>query len=142
MEELKTFLFQGRYAELEQICKNMNAARIEDMILEIAYETDSISVYSFVRYMIEKTGSSDWRKLAFQVMAFPLCFVEGAYSVALFHARELLSMERTVENLDRMLFFYDIPERLLDQKEAKAIVNEILTIEPKNELALRFSLYL
>lgn len=58
------------------------------------------------------------------------------YSIALFHARELLLIERSVENLERILIFYNIPEKLLDEEEAQYISKEILEIEPHNKVAL------
>ena len=66
----------------------------------------------------------------------PLCFIDGAYSVALFHARELLLIEKNVRNLERILFFYHIPEKLVDQEEAKYIAKKIIKEEPDNEVAL------
>ena len=68
-------------------------------------------------------------------MLNPLCFLEGAYSVALFHSRELLKNERNVLNLERILFFYNIPEKLVDKNEAKSIAQEILKLEPDNVVA-------
>ena len=70
------------------------------------------------------------------MMLNPLCFVEGAYSAALFHARELLAMEKSVENLERVLFFYNIPEKLIEEEEAILISREILKLEPDNKIAL------
>lgn len=136
METLKMDLFQGKYEKAEERCNHMDLNNIRNMIMIIAYDTESMCVYSFVRYMIEKTRDVFWMKLAADLMIHPLCFVEGAYSVALFHARELLSVERFVENLDRILFFYNIPEKLIDKAEAQCIAREILKIEPNNAVAL------
>ena len=44
--------------------------------------------------------------------------------------------KRNVKNLERILFFYNIPEKLLDEKEAIYISQEILKIEPHNKIAL------
>ena len=98
--------------------------------MSTAYDTESISVYSFVLYMIKKTGKENWIELAIDIMLNPLCFVKGAYSVALFHARELLLIERNVINLERILFFYNIAVKLVHKEEAWYIANEILKIEP------------
>lgn len=134
-EKLKDNLLQGKYKEAEKICKNIDKTTIRDMILTIAYDTENICVYSFIQYMIKNTGDECWIKLAMDVMLNPLCFVEGAYSVALFHARELLQLAENVENLERLLFFYNIPEKLLEE-EAQYIAKEILKIEPDNKVAL------
>lgn len=136
MESLKIILLQGKYQEAEEKCQNLDVDSIRDMIMTIAYETENICVYSFIQYMIERTRKISWMKLAIDVMLNPLCFVEGAYSVALFHARELLSIERSIENFERMIFFYNIPEKLLDEEEARYISKEILKVEPDNKVAL------
>ena len=52
------------------------------MLRNIAYETESLNVYGFIAYMSRKEESEEWIKLEI-------------------HARELLSMERNMENLDR-----------------------------------------
>ena len=130
-------LEKGNYIELEAICREMVESEIRDIILKVAYETESINVYAFVNYMKQKEKKDYWIKLAIDVMLGPLCFIEGAYSVALFHARELLNIERSVENLERILFFYNIPEKLVDEKEAKIIAKEILVIDSANAIALQ-----
>lgn len=136
IENFKMNLLQGKYKEAEETCKTMDANSIRNMILDIAFETENICIYSFIQYMITKTRKTSWIELAIDVMIHPLCFVEGAYSVALFHAREALLIENNVENLERILFFYNIPEKLVDQEEAKYIAKEILKVEPDNEVAL------
>ena len=115
----------------------MSAPRVWDIMMNIAYETESISVYGFLSYMIQKRESERWLKLVVDIMLNPLCFIEGAYSIALFYARELLSINRTAENLERILFFYNIPEKLIDEGEACYLAQELLNIEPDNKVALQ-----
>ena len=136
MECLKLHLLQGNYMEAEEVCNTMDVDSIRDMVMTIAYDIENICVYRFIRYMIERTKNVGWVELAIDVMLHPLCFVEGAYSVALFHARELLLKNKSVENLERILFFYNLPEKLVEKKEAQCIAKEILKVEPDNEIAL------
>ena len=84
MEDLKRNLLQGKYKEAEDICKSMDDNSIRDMIMTIAYDTENICVYCFIQYMIQRTGKVSWIELAIDIMLNPLCFIEGAYSVALF----------------------------------------------------------
>ncbi len=135
-ESFRMNLLQGKYKEAEEQCKSMDDNSIRDMIMTIAYDTESIGVYSFIRYMIEKTKKRSMVELAVDIMINPLCFVEGAYSVALFHARQLLLIEKNVANLEKILFFYHIPEKLIDKEEAQCIAKEILKMEKKNKVAL------
>ena len=46
-------------------------------------------------------------------------------------------IEYNEKNLEMILFFYDIPEKLITRSEAESIVKALLTIEPDNKVALR-----
>jgi len=135
IHNIRLKLEQGKYLDIEEICTEMNASKFRDILMNIAYETGGINVYGFIAHMIRKQENVEWLKLAVDIMLNPLCFIEGAYSIALFHARELLSINRNVENLERILFFYNIPERLIDEDEARCIAEEILAIESDNKVA-------
>lgn len=135
-ESFQMNLLQGKYKEAEKICKTIDANTIRDVVMTIAYDTEGICVYSFIQYMIERTREESWIELAIDVMLNPLCHVEGSYSVALFHARELLLIEKNIKNLERIIFFYNIPEKLVDEEEVKYILKEILKVEPDNVVAL------
>lgn len=134
---IKTNLFKGNYEDIANICRDMDTDNIRDILITIAYDSENISVYSFVLYMIKKTENAIWIELAVDIMMNPLCFIEGAYSVALFHSRELLFMKRSIRNLERILFFYNIPEKLVDKEEAQLIAQEILKKDPQNLVALK-----
>lgn len=135
IHNIRSKLEQGKYLDIEEICTEMNASKFRDILMNIAYETGGINVYGFIAHMTRKQENVEWLKLAVDIMLNPLCFIEGAYSIALFHARELLSINRNVENLERILFFYNIPERLIDEDEARCIAEEILAIESDNKVA-------
>ena len=136
IEQLKSCLSQGKYNEARELLKEIDDLSIRDIIMSIAYETENIFVYSFIHYMISMTHKKNWIELGIDVMINPLCFLDGAYSVALFKARELLNCEKSIANQERILFFYNIPEKLICADEAKDIANEILKIDPQNVVAL------
>lgn len=136
IEDVKLKLKQGQYMEIEEICKEMDTHELRDIFINIAFETESINVYGFIAHMIRKQKNVEWLKLAVDIMLNPLCFIEGAYSIALFHARELLSIDRNAENLERILFFCNIPERLVAEGEARCIAEELLAIESDNVVAI------
>ena len=133
---LNKLIFEGKYFEAEKIVKKMSAKEQRDEIMNLAYGSESIAVYSFLRYMTEKNKTQFWLDLTIDVMINPLCFIEGAYSIALFHARELLEINLSSKNLERILFFYNIPEKLVENTEAKLVAKKIIEIEPDNIVAL------
>ena len=135
IEKIKVKLIYGEYQEIEQICRNQTEAEIRDLMMNVAYDTENLSVYGFIQYMIRRTENANWIKLAVDIMLNPFGFMEGAYSVALYHARELVLMERNIINLERLLFFYNIPEKLINDEEAKNIAKEILKTDANNKVA-------
>jgi len=132
---LKKLILEGKYSEAEGIITQMNFSEQRDEILNLAYDSESVAVYSFLRYVTEKNKKQFWLELTIDVLINPLCFIEGAYSIALFHARELLDMNLSIKNMERILFFYNIPEKIVDYTEAVLIAKKILEIEPNNEVA-------
>ena len=61
---------------------------------------------------------------------------KGAYVLAAVHARELVSIEESIENMEKMLFIYNSPENVISEDEAKKIAEKMLDIEAQNEVAL------
>ena len=53
-----------------------------------------IQDYCFAQNMINRIGKAGWIELAAYIMLNLFCLIEGAYPVTLFHARELLLIEK------------------------------------------------
>ena len=137
LEEIERDILNAKYEQAAQKFKNMNNEEIHDIIwFNIADRTESLSVYGFTQYMFKKTGNTLWLNLSVIIMAYTLCWIEGAYAVGIFHARELVSLEKNVDNLLLLLSFYGLPERLMKEKEAESIAKEILKLDKNNEIAL------
>ena len=134
--KIKELILEGFYCDAEKVLLELNQNEQKDLIMSLAYDTESISVYSFLRYMSEKNRTQFWLELIIDVMINPLCFIEGAYSTALFHTRELLKMNSSVTSMERILFFYNILEKLVGHTEAKLVAKEIISVEPNNVVAL------
>ena len=49
---------------------------------------------------------------------------EGAYVLAAVHARELVSIEENIENMEKILFIYNSPENVISKDEAKKIAEK------------------
>ena len=137
LEEIETDILNAKYEQVAKKFKNMSDEEIHDRIyFNIANRTESLSVYGFTQYMFKKTGNTVWLSLSVSIMAYVLCRMEGAYAVGIFHARELVSLEKNIDNLILLLSFYGIPERLMKEEEAESIDKEILKLDKNNEIAL------
>ena len=137
LEEAERDILNVKYEQAAKKFKNMNNEEIHDIIwFNIADRTESLSVYGFTQYMFKKTGNTVWLSLSVSIMAYVLCRMEGAYDVGIFHGRELVSLEKNIDNLILLLSFYGIPERLMKEEEAESIAKEILKLDKNNEIAL------
>ena len=137
LEEIERDILNAKYEQAAKKFKNMNNEEIHDIIwFNIADRTESLSVYGFTQYMFKKTGNTVWLSLSVSIMAYILCCMEGAYAVGIFHARELVSLKKNVDNLLLLLSFYGLPERLMKEEEAESIAKEILKLDKNNEIAL------
>ena len=115
----------------------MSDEEIHDIIyFNIADRTESLSVYGFTQYMFRKTGNTVWLSLSVSIMAYVLCWMEGAYAVGICHARELVSLEKNIDNLILLLSFYRLPEYLMDDEETEKVAKEILALDTNNKEAL------
>ena len=59
-----------------------------------------------------------------------MCWLEGGYDLAFYHACKLLELEPTADNKEYLLFFYNLPERLLPEEKAYTFSKEILSEKP------------
>lgn len=133
--KLKKLVIEGLYQEAEELIVKSPSNIRRDLIMNLAYDTERIAIYSFLIYISGKNKTQFWLELIIDIMINPLCFIEGAYSVALFHTRELLKVDSSVKNMERLLFFHDIPEKLVEDTEAELVTREIIRIEPNNRVA-------
>ena len=137
LEKIEQCLTRGKFDDAEEFFLNIDNEDIRDLILSYAYNYESLLIYSFVLHM-KKYSEIFWTELAIELMLNPLCFIDGAYSIALYHSRKLLILDDKVENLERILFFSECPEKLIDMAESEFIAKKILKKEPDNKMALRF----
>ncbi|MBQ9199118.1 MAG: hypothetical protein IJ141_02945 [Lachnospiraceae bacterium] len=138
LKNLEKCLIRGKFDEAEELLNKLYKDYIRDLVLSYAYNNENIIIYSFVLYMEKKTSDFFWIELAIELMLNPLCFVDGAYSFALYHSRKLLMLDDKIENLERLFFFSECPEIIIDKAELELIAMKILEKEPDNKKALGF----
>ena len=59
-----------------------------------------------------------------------MCWLEGGYNLAFYHACKLLELKPVVEIKEYLLFFNTIPEKLLSEEKAYTLSKEILSEKP------------
>ncbi len=125
-------LYTSRFEETYEIIHTWSEKEQRAFVIEEAYESENISIICFVEFLISKENSYFHHSLAVDVLN-ARCWHEGAYSVALFHAKEMFRINPCVEALEMMLFYYEVHE--LTDSEAENIAKEILLKDPNNQVA-------
>ena len=90
-EDFVTYLEKGFYEEALDFLENKDSNSNRDFCVEYAKREQSIEIYNFVRYMINKTKSVEWMQVAVDVLTIGLESLEefGVNDVASFHIREM-----------------------------------------------------
>ena len=142
IEALERNVIKGEFYEVDKKLKEMSKEEQKQLIFKIGIKTESLSVYTYIlhRIMMEKDYKEiiNWHETALSVLVHCINFLEGAYSSALYHSRKIAELEPdNIENFVQLLFFYDIPEKLLDEKEAKKIAEKIIEVDQSNQVTTR-----
>lgn len=139
-EKLIKYFYIGDYESIDKLLENIEITKQKDILEKIALKTESLSIYTYINYKIFKNQDKNivyLHQIAIEIL-ITLCFIEGAYSSAFYHAKQILKLQpENVKNLEQLLFFYEIPETLLNEKEAITISKKILESDKKNVVARR-----
>lgn len=109
-----------------------------DLVIGLSFETESVAIYTFICFLLIEQESAYLHQLAAVLISQGLSHVEGAYSSGLFHARRAVELSpNTISYKEYMLLFNTIPDKLLNNTEAKLIAEKILMQDPINITALR-----
>ncbi|NRD80918.1 hypothetical protein HPT25_26700 [Bacillus sp. BRMEA1] len=109
---------------------------VQEWLVEYGFDTNSITAYTFAWQMIQEDESADNHFFASTLMATALCHMTGGYATALYHARR--AVELNPEDIDLwewLLFFYEIPDKLVSREEAEVITKKVLEVKPDSEPA-------
>ncbi len=134
-ESIITMIHNADFYGALSCLNQLSEAQKRDVILNEASVSDDISILGFVEFLVSQDNSYNNHSLAAEAY-IQMCFIEGAYKLALFHACEMNDLMPDIETKKFLLFFYGIPERLLPLEKARQIAQEILESEPDYNPAL------
>lgn len=129
--ELGEFIMKVDFKEAEKIFFNMSVEEQKEIIEQLAYNTESMIIYSFVQYVNEKNENILFHEIEFDMLTNALCHIEGAYQMALFHNQRLLELvPDSVKYMEWMLSFYDV--KVIDKRKAVTIAKRLLELDNDN----------
>lgn len=137
-EKFKSLVINGQFDAINLMIAQYGFIKMRDDLFELAYDTGSIAPYTFALDLVIKENKAENHMLASEILTLPLCHLTDAYRMGFFHARKALEMEpQNINYIEYLLFFHEIPDRLLSEEEAIIIAKEILLVDPENIAALR-----
>lgn len=136
---LEKLIISLNFTEAKALVDSLNKVELENYMLELCYESENILYYSFVFDMLKSKETSFIHYIASIILSQPLCHIEGAYQAAFYHAKKAVELdEGDIELKEYLLFFNDIPDKLLSNQEAKILAEEIINLNPKSEVAKQY----
>ncbi|MGE7921126.1 hypothetical protein ACQKM9_19620 [Viridibacillus sp. NPDC093762] len=126
MNRLENLILTLEFTEAKSIINSLTEKEIEDELLEVAFNTQSIVTYSFILNLIIENETASLHYIASVLLSQPLCHIDGAYQSAFFHAKKAIELdEDNIGLYEYILFFNIIPGKLLTDQEATVIENKI-----------------
>ncbi|HHW37560.1 MAG TPA: hypothetical protein GXX18_10040 [Bacillales bacterium] len=137
--KLESLITSLKFNEAKALVDRLSINEFEQCILELCFKSESILFYSFIFDMIKEKESALLHYIASIVLSQPLCHIEGAYQAAFFHAKRAVELEDDdVELKEYLLFFNDIPDKLLNDQESKILAEKVIKIKPESQVANKF----
>jgi hypothetical protein len=136
---LENLIISLKFTEAKALVDGMTKDEFECSILELCYKSENILCYSFVLDLLKSKETAFLHYIASIILSHPLCHLQGAYQAAYYHAKKAVEFdEDDVELKEYLLFFNDIPDKLLSNQEAKTLAEQILSLKPKSEVAKQY----
>jgi hypothetical protein len=137
-KKIKELILGGDFLEAGKYVAKIDFTILRNILLDIGYNEESICAYSFVCFLILEKETVQYHCLASEILnnAFP--HLVGGYESSMYHIKRSLELcPDNVELKENLLFFNDIPQKLLSDEEAKKVSKEILQKKPDSKVAIR-----
>lgn len=136
---LKRKIYNGELLEAVELSRTISIDDLEESLMDWAFVEPSMIVYTFLCKRLENDEDAALHSLTADILCHPLCHLDGAYRASFYHAKECVRLEpQNVSYKEFLLFFAGIPEKLLDQKLAIQLANDILQDHPNSQIAKGF----
>ncbi|AUM97452.1 hypothetical protein RSJ11_07650 [Clostridium sporogenes] len=124
--KLKELISKGEFIKAKSIISNITKDELETILFEIACDEESICAYSFICFLMMEDENVEYHCMASSLLNTAFPHFAGGYETSLHHIRRAIELDPNNKELKRtLLFFNDIPEKLVSDKEASIILDEI-----------------
>ena len=134
-ESFEALILKGHFEEAKKITKKLASKELRDALFRIAYDRNSIAPYGFICFLLQGKETPQLHTIAAVLLSHGINHLPNAYNLALYHARRATEMSPDWENKEYLLFFHELPEKLISDEEALKIAKEILKINSNSKAA-------
>jgi len=132
MKVIKELIISGQFEEGYNKIKNITFRELESILFEIACDEENICAYSFMEFVLNKNESAEYHCLTARLLNLAFYHLGGAYQTALYHIRSADKLQPDdIEITQALLFYHDIPEKLITDIEAEEIERRIATLKSR-----------
>ena len=129
----------GKYQKAKDCIKDMPGERLYYFLVDLGFDTNTIPLYTFVIFLLLENETAEFHYCAAVLIAQCFVYIEGAYSMGLFHARRCVELAPNDPSYkEYLLSFYGITDRLLSKEEAIEIATQLQQQDPGNIAAEHF----
>ena len=122
-------IHESKYHEAKIWYDQLNESQQRDLVIEEASLTDNMCIIGFVEFLISMDYTYLNHMLAAEVL-IQMCWIEGAYNVSLYHAIEMYKLNPSIDSKKFLLFYYDLPEKIMPETFAIELATSIIETDP------------
>ena len=143
----KNLLNRLEFIELEQVLMQKSFSETEDILNILSFDQveqeSNLLVYTFLCYLICKHETSKLHLLTSKLMGITLNHIDKAESIGLYHGLQASRLDpENIDILEYLLYYNQIPEKLLSDKSAISFAKKIIDRHPQSMAAkMRLGLY-
>jgi hypothetical protein len=136
--KIKKLISDGKFLEAKQLINTIDYINLRNMLLSIGYDEENICSYAFVCFLLIDNETIQYHCLASEILNSAFPNLVGGYASSMYHIRRALELSpENVELKENLLFFNEIPQKLLSDDEARELSKEILRTKPDSKVAIK-----
>lgn len=135
MNDFISLILNGKFIEASILEKKLDSECVYNSIMDAAYSTESnfFYIYYLNKLIINENAEDNYK--ASLIMSQVLNFKDGAYDLAVYHAKRAIQLDNSNINYkEYYLYFYKHPDVSLEisYDEFREYAEQILKINPDN----------
>ncbi len=135
--KLEKYILSGDFYKAKILVKHLTIKKLDEILFKLTYHGKSIAPYGFIWFLINENENAEYHSIASVLLSNGINYLPNAYNLALFHARRAVNLSpKNIGHKQFLLFFYNLPERLISESEALKIAKDVLKKYPDDRIAL------